>query len=109
MRDFSALVHKTPHDKFIRLRWDFGETPSPRTPVRKIVRASNLMSFRPNLEEMFRELGIGVGELLQGAEPTAIPEERPTRFELVVNLSTANALHLAISASAPVRADRAIA
>jgi len=67
-----------------------------------------LMAYGPHLTAMFRQAGEVMVKVLKGSQPRAIPIERPTRFELSVNLKTARTLGLTISQSLLVRADRVI-
>jgi putative ABC transport system substrate-binding protein len=67
-----------------------------------------LMAYGPHLETMFQQAGGVMAKVLQGARPSEIPIERPTRFELVVNLRTAKALGLTIPPPLLLRADRVI-
>jgi putative ABC transport system substrate-binding protein len=70
--------------------------------------AGGLMSFGPNLPTFFRRSGLLVDKILRGARPAEIPLERPTTFELVVNIRTAKALGLKVPQSILVRAERLI-
>jgi putative ABC transport system substrate-binding protein len=54
------------------------------------------MSYGPNLEEMARHVATYVDRILKGARPAEMLIERPTRFELIVNLRTATVLGLTI-------------
>jgi putative tryptophan/tyrosine transport system substrate-binding protein len=71
---------------------------------REFAQAGGLISYGPNLSETWRQVGVYVGRVLGGANPADLPIQRPTRFELVINLATAKALGLTILA----RADEAI-
>jgi putative ABC transport system substrate-binding protein len=67
-----------------------------------------LMAYGPHLSSMFRQAGGIMGKVLKGARPGEIPIERPTRFELAVNLKAAKALGITIPQSLLLRADRVI-
>jgi ABC-type uncharacterized transport system substrate-binding protein len=54
------------------------------------------MSYGPDLINLFRRIGPIVGKILHGASPADLPIERPTKFELVINLKTAKALGLSV-------------
>jgi len=67
-----------------------------------------LMSYGPDLIHMYRRLGFYVSKILQGAHPADLPSERPTKFELVINLKAAKALGVAIPNSLLATADEVI-
>ena len=67
-----------------------------------------LIAYGPHLASMFRQAGSVMAKVLQGARPADIPIERPTRFELAINLKTAMALGVKFTQSVLVRADRVI-
>jgi len=75
---------------------------------RDYVEAAGLMSYGPNSAALFRHAADLVDKILRGAKPGNIPIEQPTKFDLVVNLVTAKALRLAISATMLTRADEVI-
>jgi putative ABC transport system substrate-binding protein len=72
------------------------------------VDAGGLISYGPDLPDMFRRCGIYVGRILGGTKPDNLPIERPARFELVVNLTSAKALGITIPEAILVRADAVI-
>mgnify|MGYP001236347561 FL=1 len=67
-----------------------------------------LMAYGPNLLSMFRQSAAFMAKVLQGARPAEIAIERPTRFEMVINMTTAKALGITIPQSLRLRADRVI-
>jgi putative ABC transport system substrate-binding protein len=72
---------------------------------RDYVRAGGLMSYGPNLADNFRRAAGIVDKILKGASPALIPVEQPTKFELVVNRSSARNLGLALPETLLIRAD----
>jgi putative ABC transport system substrate-binding protein len=72
------------------------------------VAAGGLISYGPDLPDMFRRCGAYVGKILGGTEPSNLPIERPARFELAVNLKTAKAFGITIPETILVRADEVI-
>jgi putative tryptophan/tyrosine transport system substrate-binding protein len=75
---------------------------------REYVEAGGLMSYGPNLVDVFRRSADFVDKILRGAKPDDIPVEQPTKFDLVINLTTAKALGLTIPESFLLRADEVI-
>jgi putative ABC transport system substrate-binding protein len=76
--------------------------------IREYVEAGGLMSYGANFPDLFRRAAELVDKVLRGTQPADIPVEQPTKFDLVVNLTTAKALGLTIPTSILLRADQVI-
>ena len=70
--------------------------------------AGGLLGFGVNFNEQFRRAVYFVYKILKGAKPSDIPVERPTRFEMVVNMKTAKALGITFPPVVMLRADKVI-
>jgi len=77
-------------------------------PRRQFVDAGGLMSYGPNLYDTWKRAAFHVDKILKGVKPADLPLEQPTKFDLVINMKTANALGLTIPRSILVRADEII-
>ena len=77
---FFALSHRLP---------TMGDT-------REEVSAGILMTYGPNLVDIFRQAGVYVGRILKGDRPASLPVVQPTKFELLINMTTAKAIGLQV-------------
>ncbi|MBI1830427.1 MAG: ABC transporter substrate-binding protein [Planctomycetes bacterium] len=75
---------------------------------RQFAQAGGLISYGPNLFNVYHQVGAYVGKILKGAKAADLPVVQPTKFELVVNLRAAKAIGLRISESFLLRADEVI-
>jgi putative tryptophan/tyrosine transport system substrate-binding protein len=75
---------------------------------RFFVAGGGLISYGPNFIDQFRRAASYVDRILKGEKPADLPVEAPTKYELVVNLKTANGLGLAVPQSILLRADEVI-
>jgi putative ABC transport system substrate-binding protein len=75
---------------------------------REFAVAGGLISYGPSITEMYKHGGAYVGRILHGTKPADLPVMQPTKFELTINLRTANALDLVVPTSMQLLADEVI-
>ena len=71
-------------------------------------KAGGFMAYGPNMDDLYRRCGRYVGKILHGAKPSDLPIQRPERFDLVINLKTAEALSLSVPPMLLATADEVI-
>ena len=78
------------------------------TTLNEFAQAGLLMTYGPNILDLYRRAAIYVDKILRGSVPADLPVEQPTKFELVINLKTAKALGIDVSLAVQQRADQMI-
>ena len=107
MLAFKPCIRRGPHGRLMQRR-ELGVRMPTMHGFREFVEAGGLVSYGPNFPDLFRHAAEYVDKILRGAKPGDLPVEQPTKFELIVNLSTSKALGLAIPEAFLLRANEVI-
>ena len=96
----------------LHINWIIDFVAANRLPTIYVVRenaaAGGLMSYGPNLPDLYRRAAVYVQKILQGTKPADLPVEQPVKFDLVINLKTANELGLNVPQTLLYTADEVI-
>ena len=76
--------------------------------MREFAEAGLLLGYGPDFQPLYRGAAVFIDKIFKGAKPAELPVERPTKFELVINLKTAKALGVIMPPTLLARADEVI-
>jgi putative ABC transport system substrate-binding protein len=75
---------------------------------KEYIDAGGLIAYGPNYPDLYRRAAMYVDKILRGANPSSLPVEQPTKFELIINLKAARAIGLQVPMALMLRADEVI-
>ena len=104
----SVPTHSQPRTEFASTRWRWRHDCPTMLSLGSTSKRRGLMSYGPNFLDLLPSRRRLVDKILRGAKPADIPVEQPTKFDLVINLTTAKALGIEVPPTLLARADEVI-
>jgi putative tryptophan/tyrosine transport system substrate-binding protein len=113
VRDWADALFVAPDGFFASRRVQFATLAAHhRVPaayfLREFVEVGGLMSYGIDILDVFRQVGVDAGKILKGAKPADLPVVQSTKFEFVINMQTARALGIEVSAQLLATVDEVI-